>query len=103
MLAQSVRYQAARTDFDHDAVTDAPAFYDSTDLSSRQRSTNRTDDSNIPATDIVHLSGGLFVLFIVFGCHYLHALNKNSFAGSTHLTAPEQKYSFHEQAKRILL
>ena len=53
MLARSVRYQAAGTDFDHDSVTDAPAFYDSTDLSSQQRSSNRTYHSNIPATDIV--------------------------------------------------
>ena len=56
-LARSARYQIASTDFDHDAVTDAPAFYDSTDLSSQQRSSNRTYDQNIPATDIARLAG----------------------------------------------
>ena len=43
--------------FDHDAVIDAPAFYDSTDLSSLQRSSKRTYDLNIPGTDIAHLAG----------------------------------------------
>ena len=55
MLARSVRYQATSTDFDDDAVTDTPAFYDLTDL--KQRSSNRTYDSNIPATNIAHLAG----------------------------------------------
>ena len=31
-----------------------------------------------------------FVPFIVFGCHYSHALNLNSFAESTRLSAPQQ-------------
>ena len=42
---------------------------------------------------LLYLLPCLFVPFIVFGCHYSHALNLNSFAGSTHLSAPQ--YTLH--------
>ena len=56
--------------------------------------TSVISDNKMPS--LLYLLPCLFVPFIVFGCHYSHALNLNSFAGSTRLSAPQQAIQFSQ-------
>ena len=80
-------------------------LHDSTYTSCRHHSSSWRP--NTTATDFAYTSVNLainhhfccicylaFVPFLVFGCHYSHALNLNSFTGSTCSSAPQQAHLF---------
>ena len=69
----------------------------------RPNTTTTSVISDNKLSSLLYLLPCLFVPFIIFGCHYSHALNLNSFAGSTRLSAPQHPDTLSDKLQETAL